>query len=186
MLEASFRTVQYFEGVFTNFPLYFNKTGNLGGVPQCASGVLASCLQQHCYPEFILMWQELGVPLKKIPLKVLKGEKKKSTREKTLAAQIQHGAVKLFHTVMLTAANFAQRTFFWRWSLWFLCCSSVVLETLCVLCLLLVTVLTHWGTVRKARDGFDPWVLVLGSNKSKDSTLGMFLWWRKERERFMW
>lgn len=82
MLEASFRTVQYFEGVFTNFPLYFNKTGNLGGVPQWASGVLASCLQLHCYPEFILMWQELGVPLKKIPLKVLKGKKRKINERK--------------------------------------------------------------------------------------------------------
>lgn len=58
-LETSSSTVQYFEAVFTSFLLYFNKTGNLGGVPQCASDVLASSLQQHCYPGFILMWQEL-------------------------------------------------------------------------------------------------------------------------------
>lgn len=28
--------------------------------------------------------------------------------------------------------------------------------------------------MRKAQDGFDPWVLLLGSNKSKESTLGIF------------
>lgn len=54
-LETSSSTVQYFEGVLTNPRLYFNKTGNLGGVPQCASDVLASCLEQHCYPEFVVM-----------------------------------------------------------------------------------------------------------------------------------
>lgn len=41
-----------------------------------------------------------------------------------------------------------------------------------------------FDTVREAQDGFDPWVLVLDSNKGKDSTLGIFFWWRKERKRF--
>lgn len=80
-LETSSSTVQYFEGVFTNFLLYFNKTGNLGAVPQCTSDVLALCLRQHCYPEFILMWQELGVPLKN-SLKNVQEMKKKCKKKK--------------------------------------------------------------------------------------------------------
>lgn len=95
------------------------------------------------------MWQELGVPLKN-SFKNIK-EKKNQQEKKNLKAEIQQQAMKLFHAVILTAANFAQRTFFWRWSLWFLCFHSVVLETLCILCLLLVTVLTWWGTQRTAR-----------------------------------
>jgi len=93
------------------------------------------------------MWQELGVPLKN-SLKNIK--EKKSVTEKNPAAQIKQQAVRLFHTVILTAASFTQRTSFWGWSLWFLCSHSVVLETLCILGLLLVTVLTRWGTQGKA------------------------------------
>ncbi|NXS64950.1 KCNH5 protein, partial [Pandion haliaetus] len=53
-LETSSSTVQYFKGVFASFLLHFNKMGNLCGVPECASDVLASSLQQHCYPGLIL------------------------------------------------------------------------------------------------------------------------------------
>jgi len=89
-LEIPSSAVKYLEGMYTNFLLYFNKTGSSGSIPQCSSDVLASCLQQHCCPGLILTWQELGVPLKN-PLKMLKKGRKmqgKKNNQKTPKTQM--------------------------------------------------------------------------------------------------
>lgn len=117
-----------------------------------------------------------GVPLKD-SLKNIKEKKKNQQQKKTL--QLKSSNKLSFHPVILTAANFAQRTFFLE--------MSPLVPVLPFnsagnpLCPVLVTgdsfdMASH--SEEGTWDGFDPQVSALGRNNSKD-------WWRKERERFM-